>query len=181
MFDIDLLIAFAFMALLFLRQISILKQANKINYAPLIIGIGAIGSIMHFILHPDASDVILLLRESLIPLLVGLLLYIIMNIMHQTQESQSARSKDEFTKVLVDEISKLKEFVSELEYRVGSSQRANTKEQAEIQKKGIEFSLQLKSLLTEEQLEKLPGLGLGRAFGGRMGYGIPMVHGGCWR
>ena len=53
--------------------------------------------------------------------------------------------------------------------------------QAEIQKKGIEFSLQLKSLLTEEQLEKLPGLGLGRAFGGRMGYGIPMVHGGCWR
>ena len=53
--------------------------------------------------------------------------------------------------------------------------------QAEIQKKGIEFSLQLKSLLTEEQLEKLPGLGLGRAFGGRMGYGIPTVHGGCWR
>jgi len=53
--------------------------------------------------------------------------------------------------------------------------------QAEIQKKAIEFSLELKSLLTEEQLEKLPGLGLGRAFGGRMGYGIPMVHGGCWR
>jgi len=53
--------------------------------------------------------------------------------------------------------------------------------QAEIQKKGIEFSLKLKSLLTEQQLEKLPGLGLGRAFGGRMGYGMPMVHGGCWR
>jgi len=53
--------------------------------------------------------------------------------------------------------------------------------QAEIQKKGIEFSLELKSLLTEEQLEKLPGLSLGRAFGGRMGYGMPMVHGGCWR
>ena len=43
MFDIDLLIAFAFMALLFLRQISILKQPNKINYASLIIIIGTIG------------------------------------------------------------------------------------------------------------------------------------------
>ena len=135
MFDIDLLIAFAFMALLFLRQISILKQPNKINYAPLMIGIGAISAVLHFILHPDTTDVILLLRESFIPLLVALLLYIMMNIMHQTQESQSARSKDEFTKVLVDEISKLKEFVSELEYKVGSSQRANSKEQAEIQKK----------------------------------------------
>ena len=53
--------------------------------------------------------------------------------------------------------------------------------QAEIQKRGIEFSLKLKSLFTEEQLEKVPGLGLGRAFGGRMGYGIPMVRGGWWR
>jgi Spy/CpxP family protein refolding chaperone len=52
--------------------------------------------------------------------------------------------------------------------------------QAEIQKKGIEFSLELKSILTEEQREKLSGLGLGRAFGGRMGHGMPMVHGGCW-
>ena len=51
--------------------------------------------------------------------------------------------------------------------------------QAEIQKKAIEFSFELKSLLTEEQLEKLPGLGLGRGFGRPMGRRGPM--GGCWR
>jgi hypothetical protein len=65
---------------LFLRQISILKQPNKINYAPLMVGIGAIGSVIHFIIHPDASNVIMLLRESFFPLLVALLFYIVMNI-----------------------------------------------------------------------------------------------------
>ena len=47
--------------------------------------------------------------------------------------------------------------------------------QAEIQKKTIEFRLKLKSLLTSKQLEKLPGLGLGRGFwqsyGSQRGYG----------
>ena len=145
MFDIDLLIAFAFMALLFLRQISILKQANKINYAPLIIVIGAIGGIIHFILHPDIGDVILLLRESFIPFLVGLLLYIIMNIMQQTQESQSARTKDEFSKVLVSEITNLKEFMSELESRIRSSQQEDQRVQKDVRTK---FQEDIKALDT---------------------------------
>ena len=53
--------------------------------------------------------------------------------------------------------------------------------QAEIQKKGIEFRLKLKSLLTKEQLEKLPGLGLGRGFGRSMGHRGRMAGYGCWR
>lgn len=145
MFDIDLLIAFAFMALLFLRQISILKQPNKINYAPLIIAIGGIGAVTHFILHPDVSDVILLLRESFIPFLVGLLLYIMMNIMHQTQESQNARTKDEFVKVLVNEISGLKEFMSELESRMRTSQQEDQRVQEDVRKK---FQEDIKALDT---------------------------------
>ena len=145
MFDIDLLIAFSFMALLFLRQISILKQPNKINYAPLIIVIGTIGGVIHFILHPDTSDVILLLRESFIPFLVGLLLYIIMNIMHQTQKSQSAKTKDEFTKVLVREISGLKEFMSDLESRMKNSQQEDQKVQEDVRGK---FQEDIKALDT---------------------------------
>jgi len=53
--------------------------------------------------------------------------------------------------------------------------------QAEIQKKAIEFRLRLKSLLTSEQLEKLPGLGLGRGFGKAMGRRGAMAGHGCWR
>jgi len=51
--------------------------------------------------------------------------------------------------------------------------------QAEIQKKSIEFRLKVKSLLTKEQLEKLPGWGLGRRFGRAMGRRGPMS--GSWR
>jgi len=118
MFESDLLVAFVFMALLFVRQIFILKQPNKINYAPLMIGIGAISSVVHFIIHPDASDVILLLRESFFPLLVALLLYIVMNVLHQTQVSQNRRVQDKFTVELINQVTQLKEFVGGLEERM---------------------------------------------------------------
>ncbi len=135
MFDSDLLLAFLFMSILFLRQISILKQPNKINYAPLMIGIGAISSVVHFIIHPDITDVILLLRESFLPLLVALLFYIIMNILHQTQETQTARTHDEFAKVITSQVSELKEFMADLEGRMILSQQDDRKAQEEIRDK----------------------------------------------
>ena len=135
MFNNDLLLAFAFMALLFLRQIVILKRPNKINYAPLMVGIGAIASLVHFIIHPDTTNVILLLRESIFPFLVALLLYIVMNILHQTQVSQNARTQEEFVKVLVSEITQLKEFILEIETKMNASQEAEHNSQEEIRTK----------------------------------------------
>ena len=147
MFDSDLLLAFAFMAILFLRQISILKQPNKINYAPLMIGIGAISSVVHFIIHPDIIDVILLLRESFLPLLVALLLYIVMNILHQTQQTQSARTQDEFARVITTQVSELKEFMADLEGRMILSQQDDRKAQEEMREK---FKHDIKALNTIE-------------------------------
>lgn len=135
MFDGDLLLAFVLMAILFLRQISILKQPNKINYAPLMIGIGAIGSVVHFIIHPDVTNVILLLRESFLPLLVSLLLYIIMNILHQTQQTQSARTQEEFTRVITTQVNELKEFMADLEGRMILSQQEDRHSQEELREK----------------------------------------------
>lgn len=132
MFANDLIIAFIFMMLLFLRQIAILKQANKINYAPLMLGIGAIASVVHFIIHPNPADVILLLRESSFPFLVALLLFIVMNIMHQKQESEDGKKQDEFLRVLVSEISGLKEFMSDLYDRVDSSHKEDLKIQEKM-------------------------------------------------
>ncbi len=154
MFETDLLIAFVFMALLFLRQISILKQENKIDYAPLMIAIGAIGSLIHFILYSDTTNLVFLLRESFFPLLVALFLYIVMNIMHQTQKSQNARNKDEFTKILLSEISSLKVFMSELEKRMSNSQIEDQRAQEEIRKK---FKEDIKALeiIKENQVKFL--------------------------
>jgi archaellum component FlaC len=143
LFDVDLLLAFAFMAILFLRQISILKQPNKINYAPLMIGIGAISSVIHFILHPNVNNVILLLRESFLPLLVALILYLIMNILHQTQQTQNARTQDEFARFITAQVSELKEFMAELEGRMILSQQEDRKAQEELREK---FKQDIKAL-----------------------------------
>ncbi|MDA3908312.1 MAG: hypothetical protein PF437_04435 [Sulfurimonas sp.] len=148
MFDSDLLLAFAFMAILFLRQISILKQPNKINYAPLMIVIGSISSVVHFIIHPDMTDIILLFRESFLPLLVALLLYIIMNILHQTQLTQNARTHDEFARVITTQVSELKEFMADLEGRMILSQQDDRKAQEEIRNK---FKNDIKALNAIEQ------------------------------
>ncbi|MDD2450127.1 MAG: hypothetical protein PHG10_10720 [Sulfurimonas sp.] len=143
MFDNDLLLAFVFMAILFLRQISILKHPNKINYAPLMIGVGAISSVVHFIIHPDVTNVILLLRESFLPLLVSLLLYIVMNILHQTQQTQSARTKDEFSQFIVSQVNELKEFMADLESRMVLTQQEDREAQKNLREK---FKHDIKSL-----------------------------------
>lgn len=135
MFDNDLLLAFAFMGILFLRQISILKQPNKINYAPLMIGVGSISSVVHFIIHPDATDIILLFRESFLPLLVAILLYIVMNILHQTQQTQTAKTHDEFARVITTQVSELKEFMADLEGRIILSQQEDRTTQEETREK----------------------------------------------
>jgi len=143
MLDGDLLLAFAFMAILFLRQISILKQPNKINYAPLMIGIGSISSVVHFIIHPEAIDTLMILRESFFPLLVSLLLYIVMNILHQTQQTLQSRTQDEFTKALIEQITQLKEFTSELEKKMILNQNEDRLAQEENREK---FKKDIKTL-----------------------------------
>ena len=135
MFDGDLLLAFAFMALLFLRQISILKQPNKINYAPLMMGIGAISGTVHFITHPETADTLLILKESLFPILVALILYVIMNVLHQTQQSDQSKIQHEFTKELIEQLTQLKEFSAELEKKMILNQNDDRRVQEETRER----------------------------------------------
>ena len=135
MFHNDLMIAFIIMGILFLRQIVILKRPNKINYAPLLLGIGAIGSVVHFIMHTQNPDILLLVRESLFPFLFALILYVIMNILHQTQQSQLAKVQEEFIKVLPQQMNQLKSFLLDIEKRITISRDEDKKSQEEIRKK----------------------------------------------
>ncbi|SFV66998.1 interaptin [hydrothermal vent metagenome] len=150
MFDIDLVIAFAFMALLFLRHVAILKKPNKINYAPLMIAVGVIATLIHFVMHPDPSNIVLLLRESLMPLLAAMILYIIMNILNQTKESQSAKLHNEFTQVLVQEITQLKKFILELEVRMREYSESDRRMQLEIQEKFTSDVQALEAILANQ-------------------------------
>lgn len=135
MFNSDFFISFAFMALLFLRQIAILKRPNKINYAPLMIGIGAIASLIHFIIHPENKDLLLLTRESVFPFLVALFLYILITILHQNQLSQNDKSHEKFEKTIADEIVQLKEFLLDIEAKIDASQEAKENSQEEAKAK----------------------------------------------
>lgn len=132
MFSIDFLVSFGFMALLFLRQVYILKQPNKINYAPLMLAIGFISTLLHFITYPEQTETLTLVRESLFPLLISLILFLIMNIMHQTQQSELARNQEHFVKVLAGELTQLKEFILDLESRMGKAQQEDRQTQEEI-------------------------------------------------
>ncbi len=145
MFDNDLLLSFAFMSMFFLRQIAILKQPSKINYAPLVIGIGVVSSIVHFIIHPEHQDFVLLLRESSFPILVSLILYVMMNIMHQAVESEQKKVQHQFTKELIDQIAQLKLYTSELEAKISSSQKLNLESQKDIRE---QFKEDIKALDT---------------------------------
>lgn len=150
MIDTDLLVAFLLMALLFIRQIYIVKQPNKINYAPLMVGIGAISSVVHFILHPEVTDMVILLKESSFPLLMSLLLYIVMNILNQTQQSQHSRAQEEFSKVLISQVTQMKEYMSELESRMIKNQEEDRRAQEDIREQFVEDIKALDAIQTNQ-------------------------------
>ena len=121
MLEIDLLIAFVIMVLLFVRQIQILKEENRLNYAPIMLGVGAISASIHFIINTEIIDGILLFKESLFPFVISLSLYLVMNIIHQTKQTQSSKTQERFTQELIVQITKLKQFIHELEDRMDVS------------------------------------------------------------
>lgn len=160
MFEIDLLFSFLFMALLFLRQISIIKDPNKINYAPLIIGIGIISGILHFTIQSEDKNLLLLLKESFLPVLVSLLLYIVMNILHQTQKNQDARAENISQAELYEKIEELKEFSAQIEKRVLLSQNQEQLIQDEMRERFRHDIKTLDSILNNQNkfLEKFDEL-----------------------
>lgn len=143
MFDIDMLIGFVFMALFFLRQMSIIKEPDKISYAPLVLIIGIMASIVHFVLFDASADPVSAIKESLIPMLVSLFLYIIMNILAQTSNTQRSKEQNELTKRLMEDMEELKEFSAELERKIILNQNYEKQLQGEGREK---FKHDLKAL-----------------------------------
>ena len=124
MIKIDLIVAFLFMGLIFIRQIMIQKDEKKIDYAPLMLVFGTIFSFIHFIINPEIDNS-LLVRESLFPFLIALFLYLIMNILNQTNNAIHIANQEHLSKELLLDMSELREFMNELE----SSMRVNAKDE----------------------------------------------------
>jgi DNA repair exonuclease SbcCD ATPase subunit len=118
MFEPDLIISYVLMGFFFLRQITILKRPNKINYSPLILGIGAIFALVHFILYFRPDTLTLVLKESSSSLLVSLILYVMMNILHQAQKNEEEQFQREFSSAMASKISQMKEYIGVLEDKI---------------------------------------------------------------
>ncbi|MDD5051156.1 MAG: hypothetical protein PHO27_00310 [Sulfuricurvum sp.] len=85
MMSIDLLLTIVVMSLLFLRHTVVYKDPNKINYTPIVLALGIIGALLHYILSGGID--ISVLKESLLSLSVGITLSAIMSVMSQTVSS----------------------------------------------------------------------------------------------
>lgn len=113
-----MIIVFFIMALIFVRQIMIYKEPLKINYAPILIALGAIGTVTHILSNPTNDNFIFIFRESLLPLFVSFILFIIIYIMAQNQVREFEKehlSRDSF---MLEEFSYIKEYISALEKRI---------------------------------------------------------------
>lgn len=118
MFEPDLIFAYFVMGILFLRQISNLKNPNKISYAPLMVSVGAIFAIVHFILYFQPENPTVVLKQSLSAVLVSFLLYMVMNVLHQAQKNEDELHEREFSNAMASQILQMKEYISLLEDKI---------------------------------------------------------------
>lgn len=112
MFEVDLLVSIVMMSLLFLRHISVYKDRNKINYTPVVLAIGFIGGLLHFVMLGDGTGWLLVLRESMLTLTVGIVLSTIMSVMSQTQNAQNQYTSNLRIQTIVDDVEQLKPLFS---------------------------------------------------------------------
>lgn len=139
MLKLDLLIAIIFMSLLFLRHISVYKERNKINYTPIVLGIGIIAGLFHFVVLGDDLQWLLVLRESLLSVIVGIVLSAIMSVMSQTQNASNENQESVRIEEIVVEMDELKRLFESFSFSLNRvAQMENTTHE------------QLKSIFKEE-------------------------------
>ena len=163
MISIDLLITIFIMSLLFLRHTAVYKDPNKINYTPVVLALGAIGGLLHFILSSgmDAN----VFKESLLSLSVGIVLSAIMSVMSQTVSLMNSHNERQRLVGISDEINALGSSVGTLKDRLDlvAQMESSTHDQIRnvfkeeidalnvIQANQKLFVAKIESLLTQQQ------------------------------
>ncbi|MCK9372949.1 MAG: hypothetical protein M0P91_07110 [Sulfuricurvum sp.] len=182
MFLPDILFVIGVMSLLFLRYINIYKERTKINYTPIVLAVGMIGGLLHFILFAEEPVWLLILKESLIPLSVGIVLSAIMTAMYQAQKGINSQENQFRLETVVEGIEAqahmLREYdkhlaaIARMEDSTHDQLRIIFKEEVDalhvIQSNQKHFISKIEALLAQQQLSmekfeeftltELPGL-----------------------
>ncbi len=166
MLESDLLIAIVLMSLLFLRHINVYKDRNKINYTPVVIGIGIIVGLLHFVMTGDGEGWLLALRESLLTVIVGVVFSAIMSVMSQTQHVANQYDDNQRIQNIDDEVGSLKNLFTALNGKLGQVTQMEDTTQAQLKalfKEEIDalnviqnnqklFIQKIESILTKQQV-----------------------------
>lgn len=163
MISMDLLLTIFVMSLLFLRHTAVYKDPNKINYTPVVLALGAIGGLLHFILSEgmDAN----VFKESLLSLGVGIVLSAIMSVLSQTSAVTKSHDERQRLGAISDEINALGssiavikdrlDLVTQMESSTHDQIRNVFKEEIDalnvIQANQKLFVSKIESLLTQQQ------------------------------
>lgn len=103
---------------LFWRQMAIFKLDKKINYAPVVIIVGAISSISMFVFSKGElkHDI----QYALMPLLISLIFYVVMYVMYQVKVNAYKAQQERHEKLLTLLISNIKEYFSILDGKLST-------------------------------------------------------------
>ena len=120
MFEFDFLLSIILMSLLFLRHVSVYKDQNKINYTPIVLAIGFISGLLHFVILGDSTQWLLVLRESLLSIIIGIVLSAIMSVMTQTKRAANQHREDQQLQNIGEKVDLLKHFFDSLNGSLGT-------------------------------------------------------------
>lgn len=166
MISADLLSVYVMMLLVFFRYAAVYKDPNKINYTPVVLSIGVVGFLLHFILYGATGYELAALKESLAPLALGVVLSAIMSVMGQSVFAAGAEEERHRLSSVSDDIDLLKqtlgsfsgriEHLAQMEDTTHEQLRTVFKEEIEaltvIQANQKLFVSKIESLLAKQQL-----------------------------
>lgn len=125
MFSLDLLLMFFIMGVVFVRQIKVFRNAQKINYSPLMLALGVLGGVLHLLLATSLDEYFAkYFQESLLSLFVSIVLYIIMDIMHQTTHKEIDKQHEEALYVLSTQITQMNDYIASLESMLNDAKKS---------------------------------------------------------
>ncbi len=118
--NILLIIAIVIMVLIFLRQVFILKESNKINYAPIILGIGTVFGLLNFIFHADEQNLIFSIQESLVSVILGIVFYGVVVVLQQSKQNEFLHKTGEAYAFLEQSLVEFRDELRDLQGQVAS-------------------------------------------------------------
>lgn len=182
MISLDLLGIIVVMSVLFLRHSVVYRDHNKINYAPVVLGLGVVGSVLHFIVYADPGTEMTIIKESLLALGTGAALSAVMGVMSRSASAAHEHQTRITMAELADGFGSFRHSVATFEQRleiVAQMERSTHEQLREIFKEEIEalnviqgnqklFVSKIESLLAQQHsamekfeeftLTELPGL-----------------------